>query len=310
MTLTFSVIVPTHAPHIGRLLRTLQGLREQTLPRDRWELLLIDNASPDPLALAALDLSWHPAARVVREEQLGLTAARLAGFRAAAGDTFVLVDDDNVLDSEYLRVAADLLGANPGLGVLGGKVVPEWEAPPPSWIGEFASCLALRDYGDKEKVFQPRGSPAYPEYAPVGAGMVLRRAVARDYEQAIQKSGGSTDRRGTSLSSGGDNEIVLTALAGGWAVGYFPQLSLAHVIPRTRLTRDYLARLNQGIARSWVQVLARHGIRPWPPVSPWSVPARMVRAYLRCRAWRDAASYVRWKGACGAFQGRAALGRS
>src|SRR5262249_8494301 len=96
MILDVSVILPTHAPHAGRLARALAGLREQTLPRDRWELLIVDNASPDQGIFAAVDLHWHSNARIVREERLGLTHARVAGIRAASGDALVFVDDDNV----------------------------------------------------------------------------------------------------------------------------------------------------------------------------------------------------------------------
>jgi len=305
-----SIIIPTHSPHPGRLERTLAGLQAQTFPRDCWELLLIDNASPEPAFFDRLDLSWHPKARVVREERLGLTQARLAGMRSAVGVGLIYVDDDNVLAPEYLREADTILADHPRLGVLGGKSLPEWEAPPEPWVLEFASCLALRDLGDKERIGDRVSDPGYPLFAPVGAGMVLRRAVVEDY--ALQLARGLrptlSDRRGQQLTSGGDNALVLAALEAGWQVGYFPQLSLRHLIPAGRTTRDYLGRLNHGIARSWVQVLASHGICPWPAASPWLVWPRKLRAYWTYRAWRDAAAYVRWCGACGYFEGRALLG--
>ena len=47
------------------------------MARERWELLLIDNRSDRPLA-NVYDLSWHPLARDMREEELGLTPDRNA----------------------------------------------------------------------------------------------------------------------------------------------------------------------------------------------------------------------------------------
>jgi len=47
----------------------------QTLPLEQWELLVIDNASNEPL-LKVWDLSCHPHARHIREEELGLTPIR------------------------------------------------------------------------------------------------------------------------------------------------------------------------------------------------------------------------------------------
>jgi hypothetical protein len=94
----------------------------------------------------------------------------------------------------------------------------------------------------------------------------------------------------------------------GSTVCYLPQLKMFHLIPSGRLTREYLGRLNHGIAKSWVQVLALHGICPWKSVYFWTVPLRKCRAYFRYRAWAGPAEYVRWRGACGHFEGRALIG--
>jgi glycosyltransferase involved in cell wall biosynthesis len=310
MSFAVSVVISTHAPHEGRLRRTLGGLRAQTLPPARWELVLVDNATPDRAALGRFDLGWHPSGRVVREDRLGLTFGRVAGARASSAPILVLVDDDNVLARDYLETVAGLFERHPHVGALGGRVVPEWEVVPAPWVGEFIQCLALR--GDDHERIAVRGTErAFPSCAPVGAGMAVRRSALEPWLRAVEGAGDAFNpgRSGGQLFSGEDNDIVLTAMEDGWAVGYFPQLSLTHLIPAGRLTRDYLARLNHGIARSWVGVLDRHGIRPWPPVAPWSVGPRKLRAWFRHRAWRDPAAYVRWRGACGTFEGQALLGR-
>jgi hypothetical protein len=135
--------------------------------------------------------------------------------------------------------------------------------------------------------------------------MALRRAAARAWLDHADPSA-LTDRRGRELSSGGDNDIVIHALRAGWRVGYFPDLELAHLIPSGRLDPDYLARLNRGIQRSWLQLLLRHGLSPWPPVSRRSVPLRGAKAWFTHRAWSSPAARIRWQGACGHFEGRAA----
>jgi glycosyltransferase involved in cell wall biosynthesis len=305
-----AVVISTHAPNEVRLRRTLEGLRAQTLDRVRWALILVDNASPDPSVFNRFDLSWHPGAKVVREPRLGLTFGRIAGIRASAAPLLVLVDDDNVLAADYLEVACQLFERHARVAALGGRSIPEWEVQPPKWIGEFSGCLALRDR-DGEAIADRKSDPGYPSCAPLGAGMAIRREALEPWLRAVEIAGdaATTGRRGRQLTSGEDNDIVLHALAAGWSVGYFPQLRLAHLIPATRLTRDYLARLNHGIARSWVQVLDRHGFRPWPAIPSWSVGLRKLRAWIRYRAWRDAPSYIRWNGACGKLEGQALLDR-
>ncbi|HTA29597.1 MAG TPA: glycosyltransferase family 2 protein, partial [Candidatus Cybelea sp.] len=93
-----SVIICTHNPRPACLRRTLDSLRTQTLPFELWEFLLIDNASQPPL-MGESDLSWHSQARHVREEELGLTPARLRGIKESAGELLIFIDDDNVLRS-------------------------------------------------------------------------------------------------------------------------------------------------------------------------------------------------------------------
>ena len=98
-----SVIVCTHSPRKDHLGRTLDGLRTQTLDRSAWELVLIDNASKEPLA-GWVDLSWHPNARIVEESVLGVTPARMRGIAESVGNLLIFVDDDNVLAADYLDV--------------------------------------------------------------------------------------------------------------------------------------------------------------------------------------------------------------
>src|SRR4051794_9281864 len=125
-----SVILCTHNPRSAFLAETLAGLRAQSLEMGRWELIVVDNASHPPLAP---DLTWHPEARTIREDRVGLTLARLCGFRAAKGELFVLVDDDNVLAPDYLALALDLAVKWPLLGAWGGQCMGRFKREPEPW---------------------------------------------------------------------------------------------------------------------------------------------------------------------------------
>jgi len=304
-----SVIIPTLNPHLGRLSQTLAGLVAQTLPRDQWEVFLVDNNSTTPIELASLPKPYPPSLRILHESSPGLTAARRCGLRAAQGRFCILVDDDNVLAPNYLSDVVRRFETSPKLGAAGGPSRPDFESPPPAWLQEFQGLLALRDLGQESLIAttfcaQDPTRKSYPAAAPIGAGMALRRSAVHCWLEdmtALQLA----DRCGNELTSGGDNDIVLTLLSQGWHVGYFPELSLHHLIPTSRMQRGYLARLNRGIARSWVQVLSKHHICPWPPVRQWTVPLRKLKAWFTYRAWRNPAARIRWQGACGHFEGRA-----
>lgn len=306
-----SVVLPTHNPHPERLRRTLAGLRAQTLPVERWETLLIDNASQPAVDLAAFASGGQANLRLICEPRLGLTSARLCGFKSATGRLIVLVDDDNVLAPDYLAHVIAIFERDAKLGAIGGKSVGEFESEPQGWQRDFLDLLAIRSLGEKPTVVSslrsanaPRNE--YPLCAPIGAGMALRRETAAAWCDALAQDPQRRefDRTGRQLTSGGDNDIVMTVLRAGWSVGYFPQLQLAHLIPRERLDPGYLARLNRAIQSSWMRVLALHDANPWPPIPAWTVPLRQMKAWFTFQAWRSTAHYIRWQGACGHFEGR------
>jgi hypothetical protein len=90
----------------------------------------------------------------------------------------------------------------------------------------------------------------------------------------------------------------------GWEVGYFPSLGLTHLISAGRLDAEYLARLNFGIQKSWMQVLALHQASPWDPLTTVGAHLRVARAWFSHRAWSSPAARIRWQGARGHFLGR------
>ena len=169
----------------------------------------------------------------------------------------------------------------------------------------------MRDLGAEPQwaSWQGPGPREYPRCAPIGAGMVLRRRGAEAYARAVELDPRrrAFDRTGALLRSGGDNDLILTVLEAGLAVAYFPELELTHLIPPARSGQAYLGALNRAIARSWIGVLALHGIVPWTAIGRGSVPLRQARAWLRTGAWRSPAAWVRWQGLCGNFEGRADL---
>jgi glycosyltransferase involved in cell wall biosynthesis len=243
-----SVVICTHNPRPRYLRRVLEALREQTLSTDRWQLLLIDNASEEPLTPEKWDLSWHPHSCHVREEELGLSTARLRGMREAKAEMLVFVDDDNVLASNYLQEAVRIKREWPMLGVWGsGAIIPEFEIPPAQYLQKYLSLLALRE------VKKPQWTNIIPCTGadPWGAGQCVRADVADAYCNHVETTRiRITGRKGAILSSGEDVELGFLACSIGLGVGIFPELKLTHIIPKERVDESYLVRLAEGIRRS------------------------------------------------------------
>jgi hypothetical protein len=249
MILACTVCICTHNPRADYLQRTLKSLEGQTLPRERWELFVIDNASKVPLA-GQWDLSWHPHARHIREDELGLTPARLRGIREARSDLILFVDDDNILSADYLTVLLGLVAEHPQLGCFGaGILTPEFEQEPTPLLRRFTAGLALRS------TEAPRWSNSMTDQiVPWGAGLAVRRPVAEKFAEVVKNSPlrKNLERSGTSLNSGGDDEFSWVACEMGLGKGIFPALQIIHLIAARRLEKSYLLSITRGHAFSHV----------------------------------------------------------
>lgn len=262
MKTLLSVIICAHNPRLNYLERVLQALQAQTLSTDFWELLLIDNAS-DKILATEIDLNWHSQARHIREEQLGLTPARLRGIREAQAGVLVFVDDDNVLDSDYLEVTWRISKDFPMIGAWGGQIKPEFEETPPAWTKPFLGNLAIREF---ERDLWSNFLDQH-EKIPCGAGLCVRKAVAKKYTELICKDPkrAGLDRKGEILTSCGDSDLVLTACDMNLGTGLYTSLKLTHLIPSNRLQEEYLLRLVEGLSYSQTMLAYfRDTISPQP----------------------------------------------
>ena len=281
-----SIVIPTHNPRLDYLGQVLAGLRAQTVPVGEWELIVIDNAS-SALVAPQIDLAWHPQSRVIREERLGLTAARLAGFAAAHGEVVVLLDDDNIVAPDFLAAVAQIARAHPFLGSWSGNVELVFEpgvTPPPA---------AWRSYLTERRCAQAVWSndPSHNESTPWGAGLCVRRAVADSYRRLSERDPAllRLDLSGSQLVYGGDTDIAYHGCSLGLGKGVFPMLKLRHLIPPARCERAYLLRVIEGHAYSeWLHHWVLHKAVPREESNPWSRLKRLLRLVLSDSTTRSA----------------------
>lgn len=264
-----SCVICTHNPRASYLIRVLEALRAQSLTYEHWEVLLIDNDSSEALA-NHVDLSWHPNAQHIREDELGLTPARLRGIRESRGELLVFVDDDNVLAGNYLKEALRIEQEWPTLGAWGGSIKGEFEVEPAAWIRSYFS---LRDECGAA-IWS--NDPDDWRVLPWGAGLCVRRIVAESYRAGVllDPVRNALDRKGHSLLCHGDTDLVLTASGHGLGWGIFPQLQTTHLIPAFRATEDYLVRHTHDQAASQAMLLLCRGAsvnaRPiWRTIAKW-----------------------------------------
>jgi mycofactocin glycosyltransferase len=176
--LSVSVVIPAYncAAHVERLLASLCA---QTYPRDRYEIILVDDGSSDDTAARAERAlaQWDGAGRVLRKPNAGPASARNAGLRASTADVIAFIDADCVADPDWLAsVVGALATGESGAAGAGG---PLRNVAPPGWV---------TDYLDACQFFRQRARNGVVDYL-LTANVAFRRA-------ALTRVGGFAERRG------------------------------------------------------------------------------------------------------------------
>jgi len=252
----FSVALCTHNPRVDYLARVIAAVAQQDIAPPAFEFFIIDNGSTVPVA--DVPCVRDAGVRVVAEPLLGLTAARQRAAEVARGEWIVFVDDDNVLERDYLARARELC-ADRRIGMLSGEIVPEFEVAPARWFRRFQDTLGLRS-SPSEQLYLT-SVPRVDALFPIGAGCCIRAELLRRYFSGLTDSTRIEGRRGDSLSSSEDLDIGLFAISQGFLVGTSARLRVTHLIPAKRVSYEYLVELNDGVLRSCFEVDAK-----WSPV--------------------------------------------
>jgi glycosyltransferase involved in cell wall biosynthesis len=111
-----SVIIP-HYRDLAGLAICLAALERQTYPRDRFEVVVADNASPEGAEAVAAVIAGRAQLVVVAEKGAG--PARNGGVAASNGDILAFVDSDCVAEPAWIEEGVRALGS---FDFVGGRV--------------------------------------------------------------------------------------------------------------------------------------------------------------------------------------------
>lgn len=231
---TVSVIVATRNRQV-LLAGTIEALLAQDWPRDRLEIVVADNGSTDSteaVVRAATSRAGIAAVRYLKIDQPGKSFAVNAAIGEASGSLLAFTDDDVRPDPSWIQ---QIVGAfeDPAVDFIAGRILPIWEAPPPSWLSPaLYGVLAVPDNGLTRIAID---GDANQHVMPIGANMAVRADVIRRVG-GLRTDLGKLD--GT-LRTGEDHELFLRLLHNGCRGVYEPAAVVRHWVPRDRLHRRY-----------------------------------------------------------------------
>jgi glycosyltransferase involved in cell wall biosynthesis len=94
-----SVIIPTYNEE-KNIERCLSALNEQTIPREEFEVIVVDGQSGDK----TVEIAQNYADKVIQQVSKGVGGARNDGVKIASGDVIVTTDADCVPYGEWLEI--------------------------------------------------------------------------------------------------------------------------------------------------------------------------------------------------------------
>lgn len=222
----------------------LKSLAENTLSLDLYEIVLIDNNCTDntknECERFAKDFP-NVIFRTFVETNQGLSYARNRGIKESKGDVVVYVDDDALVNKEYLQTYYDFFNQHPEIDAAGGAIIPQYETEEPEWMSHFTKVLitCYKYHGDKVREFPKNDFPS-------GGNAAYRASVFKKVGLFNVELG----RKGDSLVGAEEKDIFDKMTTLGMRFYYLPTAILYHQIPDKKLTKEYFDKLTYSIGQS------------------------------------------------------------
>lgn len=205
-------------------------------------LVVANHCSDDTLAALERFERTHPSAWLrlawIEEPTPGKSHALNAAIRETGHDALCFIDDDQQVESGFLRNLLDGLAAYPDADIFCGKIWPAWDGSEPSWVhAQPPYAIPIRpfpefDPGPATRVLSPA------DRFPSGGNISVRRRVF-DLVGGFSCELGPT---GHNLAGGEDHEFIARAVARGCRIRYLPGVRQLHAIDAERMNTGYTLR--------------------------------------------------------------------
>ncbi len=286
-----TIIIPAlnEAKMIGRC---LEAIARMAVPRDRFEVIVVDNGSADGTRDIAESFRGRLQLRVLQKDGVHISALRNLGAKAARGAVLAFLDADCLAPCDWIACIAELVPGQ-GSGVAGAHYLLPAES---SWVGR-----TWHRY---------REAPKSGEVSHVPAGDLIM------HREDFMRVGGFDE----SIQTNEDLELCERVRAAGMTVRAAPRIGVVHLGTAQTLRGFY--RKQQWHGSHVVKVFLRDPLHSpnrravmfafftltclalisagtaWLLLGgPWSLPAVGLAALIVppfALAWRGAASEGKW----------------
>lgn len=265
-----NVIVPTYN-RAASLAKTLASLAAARLPENfEIAVTVVDNNSTDDTKQIVEKMQpqfTRIKLEYLFEKKQGRSHALNAGIRRADGDLLSGIDDDEEIDENWFVEVEKIFRERwDEIDFVGGKLLPNWETAPPTWVEPLKDgVICWRDYGDEEWVYT-RKTPMI-----TGGHGIFKRSIFEEIGLYDENVGA----QGKGFISGEDEILYDQLLTRGKRGVYNPKLIIYHYVPAYRLDKNYYRRWLFGVGIS--RCLADTHYKPFDGAILLGVPRWMYR---------------------------------
>lgn len=213
------------------LSKAISSLLDQTLTKENYEILVIDNCSTDNTSQIAKELqSKYRNIRYFYEPTQGLSAARNRGIKEAEGELVAFLDDDATACREWLEEYIKVFKDYPNAGCAGGRIDLVWpDSKKPDWMPERFEQPYYGKFYKGEYIKKL----SYPE-TPNGGNLCIRKEIINKIGVFNEKLG----RKKQNLQSNEEFEFMERMRDND--IIYVPKAFVFHYVIPERVDRSYI----------------------------------------------------------------------
>lgn len=219
----------------GLLCKSISSLVNQSVGHDVFDVLVLDNTPKiknKKEYAKCMDLCKKHKFRYERKLTTGLSGARNICIKLTETPILHFIDDDACVHVDFVENSIKCFDENKKLGVVGGKVIPDWRlVGRPSWASDdHLGFLSMLDFGPEVKKRNTVG------FYLVGANIAFRRKIFDEFgvfDEGLGRKGDSHTLMGQE-----ENEII-SRISDEYDVIYHPSVKVNHIVPPEKVTQSW-----------------------------------------------------------------------
>jgi glucosyl-dolichyl phosphate glucuronosyltransferase len=272
----------------------LQSLAEQSVDKDSFEVLVVDNNSSDNTRqVASVYVNKYSYFRMLFEPCQGLSHARNRGWMEAHGQYVAYIDDDAIANPDWISSIVDFIERHPDSGIFGGPYAAYYLIPKPNWFPPEYGSLQL---GDKERRVK-LGSEWIS-----GSNMVIRKDL-------FYQHGGFDVRLGMTggkAAYGEEVNLFISMHGKGIQIFYVPSIRVKHLVAGYKMSLNWLLlsgysvgrryeltfNVNRSVLSHIVSLINELGVAICQMLRPVSIPFKRRLYYSLYRLYYEAGAVV------------------